>query len=231
MIATFFHIFLWMTTTLATNKKILTKTQTQTHEMLSTPLPFPYPPPIIILLMQRCSDNWVRKECKKLSEASRPRNLLIWNHSRTSCRANNIKVDRVITWTARRLVVCLFVCLFAILVSCTCEKCKCFQRALQAQWPDIFAFTSLLVLQASYDLWAILLSICHIRLPWIFSKPVRMLTIVQCWPTTRRLCCTKTWVKLQGKQPHQPTSTHQCTMKDEWYVMRKQFSVGLQFPS
>jgi len=45
MIATFFHIFLWMTTNSATNKKILTKTQTQTHEMLSTPLPFPHPPP------------------------------------------------------------------------------------------------------------------------------------------------------------------------------------------
>jgi hypothetical protein len=195
------------------------------------PSPFPTPPQLSFYSCKGARTTEWGKSARSWSEASRPRNLLISNHSRTSCRANNIKVDRVITWTARRLVVCLFVCLFAILVSCTCEKCKCFQRALQAQWPDIFAFTSLLVLQASYDLWAILLSICHIRLPWIFSKPVRMLTIVQCWPTTRRLCCTKTWVKLQGKQPHQPTSTHQCTMKDEWYVMRKQFSVGLQFPS
>ncbi len=26
------------------------------------------------------------------------------------------------------------------------------------------------------------------------------------------------------------TSAHQCTIKDGWYVMRKQFSVGFQFP-
>jgi hypothetical protein len=41
-----------------------------------------------------------------------------------------------------------------------------------------------------------------------------------------RLACTS----CSGKQA-QWTSTHQCTMKDEWWVVKKQFSVGFQFPS
>ncbi len=43
------------------------------------------------------------------------------------------------------------------------------------------------------------------------------------------LSCTSSSHVLRGGPNW--TSTHQCTIKDGWYVISKQFSVGFQFPS
>ncbi len=128
--------------------------------------------------------------------------MLIWNHSRTSCRANNIKVERerVITQTARRLVVCLFVChiwvvhmwkmqsffsAFSKLSSPT--VCLCLTPLLCCKQAMIYG--SPCCQSAISD---------HICLDFFWSPHAHYCAVPT---TTRRLCCTKTWFKLQGKQP------------------------------
>jgi hypothetical protein len=63
----------------------------------------------------------------------------------------------------------------------------------------------------------------------------RMLTIVQCRPPLGAFVVLKHDLNYKASNPptngHSEPDPHQCTMKDELYVMRKQFSVGLQFPS
>jgi hypothetical protein len=248
MIATFFHIFfLWMITTLATNKKILTETRTtQTHEMLAAPLSLPHtrPPPndhFIHACKGARTTLWPRN-CQK---ASWPRNLLIWNHSRTSCSANDIKVRRsnYPNWTARRVVVCVVACLPCHIWVVHMWKMQSFfsassDRTVCRPSPSYAKSCAASKLWFMYGPPFSQSAISDRLHPYwfFFFKKARMLAIVQCRPPLGGFVVLKYYdFNYKASNPpthsHSEPSTHQCTLKDEWYVMRKQFSVGLQFPS
>jgi hypothetical protein len=78
---------------------------------------------------------------------------------------NNIKVDREreSNYPNCKKACGVFVCV-SYLSRAHVKNAKFFQRVLQAQWPaSLPLHYATLVLQASYDLWVTLLSICHIR--------------------------------------------------------------------
>ncbi len=148
----------------------------------------------------------MRKECKKLVRSVKAKKFanlkslkdFMSRQQHQSWQSNYLNCKKACG---------VFVCSFATLESCTCEKCKKIQRALQAQWPDILPLRhSWCCKQAMIYGPPCSQSAISDCLEFFFLSPYT-LTIVQCWPTTRRLCCTKTWVKLQGKQPHQLTAT------------------------